>query len=360
MEDTLKKICNLQPQYSHKNTPEMKERGRLINTVLKSELSNLKPAIAPSLGSYGRDYAVSSSDGQGNKVEAPWVRFCSDKMSPNAQNGYYVVIHFKKDGTGLYLTLGCGSSTLKNGSIVTLSKTLLRSKTNVAKNALLAAHGSIEKFNDIIDLGGRTPLVKSFENATVIAKFISKDEIDGTDFETLLYNLGSYLKTIYEAVQSTGADLTEADQSQLEIENAIRPKRSRKGAQGFGLNSLEKRAVEQRAMKVVNDWLIAEGYQTKDTSSNESFDFLAKREGSTIFVEVKGTTSADPSSILMTANEVNLHKEKKGETALAIVSSIKLTKGETPIASEGQLDMQIGWDIDQWERVPTAFRLERT
>ena len=60
------------------------------------------------------------------------------------------------------------------------------------------------------------------------------------------------------------------------------------------------------------------------------------------------------------SNEVNLHKEKKGETALAIVSSIKLTKGENPIASEGQLDMQIGWDIDQWERVPTAFRLERT
>ena len=53
-------------------------------------------------------------------------------------------------------------------------------------------------------------------------------------------------------------------------------------------------------------------------------------------------------------------QRKKRETALAIVSSIKLTKGENPIASEGQLDMQIGWDIDQWERVPTAFRLERT
>ena len=64
-------------------------------------------------------------------------------------------------------------------------------------------------------------------------------------------------------------------------------------------------------MKVVNDWLIAEGYQTKDTSSKESFDFLAEREGSTIFVEVKGTTSTDPSSILMTANEVNLQKKKE-------------------------------------------------
>ena len=57
-----------------------------------------------------------------------------------------------------------------NGSIVRLGKALLRSNTNVAKSVLLATHGSIEKFNDIIDLGGQTPLVKSFENATVIAK----------------------------------------------------------------------------------------------------------------------------------------------------------------------------------------------
>ena len=59
-----------------------------------------------------------------------------------------------------------------NGSIVRLGKALLRSNTNVAKSVLLATHGSIEKFNDIIDLGGQTPLVKSFENATVIAKLI--------------------------------------------------------------------------------------------------------------------------------------------------------------------------------------------
>ena len=42
-----------------------------------------------------------------------------------------------------------------------------------------------------------------------------------------------------------GADLTEADQSQIEIENAIRPKRSRKGAQGFGLNSSEKEQLSE-------------------------------------------------------------------------------------------------------------------
>ena len=72
-----------------------------------------------------------------------------------------------------------------------------------------------------------------------------------------------------------------------------------------------------------------------------------------------GTTSQDPSSILMTANEVNLHKERKGQTALAIVSSILLTKGAEPLADGGRLDMQVGWDIDEWKAVPTAYRFER-
>lgn len=56
------------------------------------------------------------------------------------------------------------------------------------------------------------------------------------------------------------------------------------------------------------------------------FDILATNADAKIMVEVKGTTSEDPSSILMTANEVKLHNEKKGQTALAIVSAIKLPK----------------------------------
>lgn len=61
----------------------------------------------------------------------------------------------------------------------------------------------------------------------------------------------------------------------------------------------------------------------------------------------------------MTANEVNLHKERKGQTALAIVSSILLTKGAEPLADGDRQDMQVGWDIDEWKTVPTAYRLER-
>ena len=74
---------------------------------------------------------------------------------------------------------------------------------------------------------------------------------------------------------------------------------------------------------------------------------------------MKGTTSSDPSAILMTANEVNLHRSEKGSTTLAIVSEIKLVKSTPPTASGGKLEVLIGWDIDQWQATPTAFRVER-
>lgn len=79
-----------------------------------------------------------------------------------------------------------------------------------------------------------------------------------------------------------------------------------------------------------------------------------------LMVEVKGTISHNPPAILMTANEVKLHRDNKGHTALAIVSAIKLQKGSTPEASDENIEISIGWDIDKWMAIPTAFRLEKS
>ena len=112
-----------------------------------------------------------------------------------------------------------------------------------------------------------------------------------------------------------------------------------------------------RAMKVTEEWLRSHGYKTKDTSASKPYDLLATKDGQEIFVEVKGTTSTDPNTVLMTLVSKSSQKEQ-GSSALAIVSSIKLHKVGEPHATEGQLDIQIGWDIDQWELTPTAYRGE--
>ena len=358
MKDVLRRICELQPSYSLENTREMQERGQLVRQALTSELRSLQWLLAPELGRYGDAFNVGASDGIGRKTEAPWVRFCSSEMSPKPTDGYYVVIHFKRNGSGLYLTLGCGSTNWNGGSLIPLKPDQLARKTEMAKKAIEYEHGILEDFTDIIDLGAKAPLPKTFERATAIAKFISVDQIYDQDFEALLSKLAAYLRTVYDA-QSSGFDLTEADQVQLEIEQTIRPKKQRNSAQGFGLSAPEKKAVELRAMKIVTEWLDNNGYSTEDQSSTQPYDILAQKNGEKTFVEVKGTTSQDPSAILMTANEVDLHKQNKGKTALAIVSSINLVKGSEPTARGGELYIKIGWDIDDWSLTPTAFRVEK-
>jgi len=75
---------------------------------------------------------------------------------------------------------------------------------------------------------------------------------------------------------------------------------------------------------------------------------------------VKGTTSDVCDSILMTRNEIELHRKDKGSTALIIVSQITLDrKSQQPIAEGGVVEANWSWDIDSWSVEPFAFQLSR-
>lgn len=356
----LKKICDLQPSYSSENTIEMQERSRLIRSELVSELRARSSMLSPHMGEYGGDFLVGASDGIGRKTEAPWVRFCSEKMSPAPTDGYYFVIHFSRDGTACFLTVGCGSTKWENGSLTPLKQDKLLEKTQLAKRALLSEESSLGNYQDEISLGANAPLPKTFEQATVIAKKVLHNNIDSTDFDQLFVEGARYLKTIYD-FQKTGFDLSQADQVELDIIEVIKPKRRKvSGSQGYGLTAPERKAVENRAMELTRNWFEDQAYQVRDTSANKPYDFLVTKNSQNIKVEVKGTTSTKPDTILMTANEVKLHSSEKGATALAIVSEIKLIKTSPPKALEGNLEVLMSWDIDQWKQTPVAYRVERT
>ncbi|MCY1371666.1 hypothetical protein D9M68_877920 [compost metagenome] len=107
-------------------------------------------------------------------------------------------------------------------------------------------------------------------------------------------------------------------------------------------------------------FLEQEGFECQDTSATESFDLLAKKAGETIKIEVKGTTSDLCNSVLMTRNEVNLHRENKGATGLLIVSRIKLSRDSNkPTAEGGEVEALLYWDIDEWISEPLAFQVSR-
>ena len=113
-------------------------------------------------------------------------------------------------------------------------------------------------------------------------------------------------------------------------------------------------------MLLATQFLESEGFTCDDKSAVESFDILAHRNGQTLKIEVKGTTSDLCDSVLMTRNEVELHRVEKGRTGLLIVSQIQLDRsGAVPNALGGVVEAMLRWDIDQWVLQSIAFQVRR-
>ena len=185
------------------------------------------------------------------------------------------------------------------------------------------------------------------------------DELEEARFRELLVLGCERLRYIYEA-QHLGRDLPAAGAIDIMVETLVAPARIHAAGQGYWLTAAERRAVEGRAMVLAKIRLESNGYSAKDVSRTASFDFEALKNGQTIKVEVKGTTNESGDALLMTQNEVNLHRLQKGHTALVVVTHIELVdQAGKPIAQGGKVQVEVGWDIDAWEVAPIAYRLLR-
>ncbi|WP_322022896.1 MrcB family domain-containing protein [Burkholderia sp. BCC1977] len=359
MKTIIKRICELQPMYSSSNTLEMQERGNLIRSDLTQELRNQLPDLSRAFDPLFDDLAVDGSDGIGRKTEAPWVRLYSKAMSPTPREGFYVVIHFSADGSACFFTVGCGSTVWNGGDLRPISDVELKAKTSWARAVIEQRWETLAPFADAIALGARAPLPRTFEKATAVARRIPVASIDSYDLNGLLFAAAERLSAIYLA-QLDQRDVAPGDQDARDLATIVKPLRQRTRAQGIGLTASERKAVELRAMLLATQFLQSEGFVCDDTSAVEPFDILARRDGQALKIEVKGTTSELCDSILMTRNEVELHRREKGTTGLLIVSRIRLNRsGAAPSASGGVVEALMQWDIDQWTLESIAFQVRR-
>jgi len=355
----LQRVCELQKAYSSENTLPMQERGVLIRSALAQDLRDELSSLAPAFGDLANELSVEGSDGIGRKTEAPWVRIYCHSMSPSAREGFYIVIHFAADGSAVFLTVGCGSTVWTGGDLKAISDEELTRRTAWARSVVIDKWQSLEPFIDKIELGAKAPLPKTFEKATALARRFPVSSITIEDFRSAFIMAGERLAEIYRS-QRSGRDITPADQEASEITAVLRPLRASGRRQGFNLTGPERKAVELRAMDVAKEWLEGLGFAWKDQSASDSFDLLASKNGASHKVEVKGTTSDICDAIVMTKNEVDLHRREKGATALAIVSSIRLDRSVEPVhASGGSIEMLWEWDIDEWGSDAIAFQVKR-
>lgn len=162
---------------------------------------------------------------------------------------------------------------------------------------------------------------------------------------------------LMELFQARLQPLDSVDRStEADIISVVQPRRKGAQGQGFGLSSAQRRAIESRAVVVATEILEASGWSVEDVGSHSSYDLHATRGDSFLFVEVKGSTGS-AQTVLLTKNEVRLHRDSHPRTALIVVSGIELRNdGATWTGSAGQPVVFHPWIPDEVDLEPITFR----
>jgi hypothetical protein len=146
---------------------------------------------------------------------------------------------------------------------------------------------------------------------------------------------------------------------QVDLQKISKP--STKSGQGFQSDEKKKKATELHAMKSAFEYLLKEGYMSKDVSNqkNIGYDIHATKDEKMLGVEVKGSINrAD--FINVTSSEVEYTQgvsENSYQSLLYVVDNIKVVKnGELYETSGGRIRMWWNWNPDEGFLNPISYR----
>lgn len=108
-------------------------------------------------------------------------------------------------------------------------------------------------------------------------------------------------------------------------------------------------------MKAAEAYFTERGYEMRDTSANNPYDFVAHKDNEILYVEVKGTTGAG-GRVILTRGEVDHVREHPGRCALFILHDIDVKDGEDgPVATGEDRRVIWRWDVDDGALSPTQY-----
>ena len=361
----IREVLELQKEYTFKNTPAMQRRGKLIREGIAGSLNENLERFTKHDAAI-EDLWVQGKDGDGNKAEIPWVRLASKELSPSATKGWYVVFLFSATGSNCYLSLGHASTTYDGDSMEHRYQKALapeiasglmkwgREKLHLdlIKNPRLKFSRNLEAKGDLAEAYDRTSLC-GFEYKK---ESIPSDEQILSDVEFLL----GLLAKIY-LLQETDATIpgSESPEHQLAV-GAIAQAAGRDltGPRRQGRSRLpqaHKKVIEEHAVQVSINHLDKIGFTNiKNVGQNHSYDIAAKLNGVDFYIEVKGTVSLGE-KVVLTRNEVLLHRQEHPNNALIVVSLIDLDRSEPPSARGGTILFISPWKIDDSELEPLGY-----
>ena len=339
----------------------MKLRGELVRGGLKHAIEEWRLEIARALGRYGDDLRIKGSDGSGRKAVVPWMRLYSERMSPAPAEGWSILYLFHPDGSGVSLCLSHGSTTGEGRDFRGLDRAEAAELVSWGRSVVRDDFSHDAAVGNGVVLGPQ-PLARAYERTALFSKFYASGAIPTE--AALVDDLALFsvaLAKLYRAQESgirPGSSSPEVVQILQLAEEMATPFKPAQRGQGWGLDAVAKRAVELRAMQVAEEWLSEEGFVFRDVSSTDSCDFRAQRDGEDWVVEVKGTT-AGPKSILVTRNEVALHRQSHPLNALIVVHGIKLGKDGVS-ASGGKRLVLSPWFLEDGRLSPTSYEYRLT
>lgn len=328
----------------------MKERGRLVRHQLPSALRAAIGTEFPWAQPEGRD-------GTGLKSRVPWTRVFDPDHSTSARDGWYAVYLFHGDGTGVTLSLNQGTTQFIDGAFKSLDPELLRKRVDWARDQLSIPLPSGDMAREI-ELGG-TDLAEAYELGHVLG-FTYKGELPDEDkLRADLRLVLRLLERLYSRVSISappGAPDPVVAAIAAEIDQAAG---KRPGPGAPRLLSKEKRAaIEQHAMHMAKDLLLEDGWDVEDTHLTQPYDFIARRDGQKLYVEVKGTTTTGE-AVILTKNEVRHHRNNPGEACLIVVRDIIMLEDvDEPTCTGGIREMWLPWTIGDEHLTPMAYEYQ--
>jgi len=362
----IREVLELQKQYTSKNTPAMKRRGILIRKEIANSLAENLDYFKSKYEIAIEDLWVQGKDGDGNKAEIPWVRLASKELSPSATKGWYVVFLFSAKGSNCYLSLGHASTTYDGDSMERryqkalapeVAEGLMRwgrekLKLSDIKNPRLKFSRNLEAKGSLAEAYDRTSLC-GFEYRK---ESIPADEQILSDVEFLL----GLLSRIYQMQETDptipGSDSPEHQDAVAAIAEAAGRDLTAPRRQGRSrLPQAHKKLIEEHAVEMAMKQLEKKGFTNiKDVGKNHSYDIAAKLNGIDFYIEVKGTISLGE-KVVLTKNEVLLHKQEHPNNALIVVSQINLDRSEPPSVKGGKVLFISPWKINESDLEPLGY-----
>jgi len=146
-------------------------KGHPMAIKLRTELKN---SLSEVLSDQDVDFLIKASAGAGAWANVPWVSMLNGELTTSTQEGIYPVYLFRADGSGVYLSLGFGTTKLKELYGAAGAR---KESVNVA-NKIQALVPQIESWGGAaIDLKATTDLGRSYEWATAGSKFYRSNEL---------------------------------------------------------------------------------------------------------------------------------------------------------------------------------------